>query len=97
MVSKITLFEPHFDGVQLGSPSMEREDSPDEGATSATEEEGGSGGRSRRRTVLVGVLLLALLAGIAVARRARTTEEQTTDVESRTDSGSRSVDKSVVG
>lgn len=78
MVSKITIFEPHFDGAQFG-PASVGNDHPEETTVEEAEE---TRGRSRGRTILgLGFVSLALLAGVVAARRIRSGTADTESVE----------------
>jgi hypothetical protein len=82
MVSKITLFEPHFDGAQIG-PKTLKSGTPSETAPtrdsraatsdSATLETGSKTGRMPRLRTLVGVgvFVSTLMAGLFAWRRFR--------------------------
>ena len=71
MVSKITIFEPHFDGAQFGPASLPNDGDTDEPTAPAVEDTAQSTGRSRGRSILVGgaALSIALLIGFVAARR----------------------------
>ncbi len=81
MVSKITLFEPHFDGAQIGPAALGIDPSSEEQAGEAETETSGSGiGAAapvfshlpRARTVIgTGMVAAGLLAGVVVWRRFR--------------------------
>jgi len=72
MVTKITLFEPHFDGAQFGPASIPGGDPGDENDSADREDANQSESRSGGRPIkLAGLaILVALIAGI-VARRFR--------------------------
>ena len=72
MVSKITIFEPHFDGAQFGPASLPNDGDTDERTAPAVEGAAQSSARSRGRSILVGgaALSIALLIGFVAARRA---------------------------
>lgn len=82
MVSKITLFEPHFDGAQIGPETMETgtpsETAPTGDSELSTSESAtlGTGSKTARmprlRTLVgVGVFVSALMAGLFAWRRFR--------------------------
>lgn len=69
MVSKITIFEPHFHDAQFG-PTVHQTDTEDPEAVATGEQaDEESTGRSRLAPVLV--LAIVAVAGIAIARRLR--------------------------
>lgn len=100
MVSKITIFEPHFDNAQFGPASSgskraehHAEQDSDEGGN-GTEQAGSDRGRSFVRPVIAVVVAVALLAaGYLLVRRKRAEPVEFVDIEETTgkrdtDSGS---------
>jgi len=86
MVSKITIFEPHFDGAQFGPASLSGEEpaveSDDPDADVAVESK--SRGRSLSRFALViGGIAAGLLLGMGAIRRTQTTEPESVDSDER--------------
>jgi hypothetical protein len=79
MVSKVTIFEPHFDGAQFGPASIPGEmvdvDSPGP-ITGEEEREKGPRGVSPRSAVLVGGLVLGILVGVKTLRSRETDESE---------------------
>jgi hypothetical protein len=80
MVSKITLFEPHFDGAQFGPETIGTEDSSETGepvdsdstasSSMGLERPSITSRRTRIRTLVgVGVILSALMTGLLAWRR----------------------------
>lgn len=67
MVSKITLFEPHFDGAQFGPASLDApiasagDEPTGESAPAATSESTASGGKSRRTMALQGAVVFLVM------------------------------------
>lgn len=96
MVTKITLFEPHFDGAQFGPTSLPDDILPgdtatdeDESADPQSETESGTGLGRMRLLAAVGALTAGLLAGAFAVRRLRgrgTPEEDTADTDIETES-----------
>lgn len=84
MVSKITIFEPHFDGAQFGPASLPGDDaaaeSPvrDAGVASDSETSGRSVGR---RLFLVGALAAGLFLGLRAVRRQMGRETEPVEIE----------------
>lgn len=79
MVSKITIFEPHLDGVQIGPASLDDEQSFDESGTGRER----SDGRSLRRLLIgTGVLAGVLVLGASLVRRARRSDDGSDEDES---------------
>lgn len=84
MVSKITIFEPHFDGAQFGPRSIGSEEpenasiAPDEGqmvSSDEEDEESQTAGRSRGRMMLgLGLATFFVFLAVALARRGRMEE-----------------------
>ncbi len=73
MVSKITIFEPHFDGAQFGPTSIVGDEPRPEAAADA----GVEGSRRRSRMVAMvsfGGLAAVLLVGVMALRRRRNTD-----------------------
>lgn len=81
MVSKITIFEPHFDGAQFGPASIGSEEpaeavvAPDESEMVSSSDEGEgpqTTGRSRGRAMLgLGLATFFVFLAVAFARRGR--------------------------
>lgn len=86
MVSKITIFEPHFDGAQFGPASLPT-DEPAVGSEAPDADvaiESKSRGRSLGRSVLViGGIAAGLLIGMKAIRRTRTTEPESVEIQER--------------
>lgn len=86
MVSKITIFEPHFDGAQFGPASLPSDepavesDAPDANVAVESEPRGRSLGRS---VLVIGGIVAGLLIGMRAIRRARTTEPESVEIEER--------------
>lgn len=87
MVTKITVFEPHFDGAQFGPASIGPEVDAREPDTSVAnervEDESENGSTGPRRTVVVLAAALSLLAVVG-ALAARRMMGSPSDEESRT-------------
>ena len=98
MVSKITIFEPHFDGAQFGPASI-GSDAPDgqEVDPEAEQLTTQSTGPSRLRLLLgAGGLSFGLLLGFLTARRLRTEPMEAIDFEDQPEDGDvtdRSIDE----
>lgn len=83
MVAKITLFEPHFDGAQIGPATIGTDEKADVADELETVENADSEPKSRsigrpplRLAVGLGIVLSAIAAGILVRRRrAKPTDE----------------------
>lgn len=86
MVSKITIFEPHFDGAQFGPASLPT-DEPTVGSEAPDADvavESKSRGRSLGGSVLViGGIVAGLLIGMRAIRRTWTTEPESVEIEER--------------
>jgi hypothetical protein len=86
MVSKITIFEPHFDGAQFGPASLPT-DEPGVGSETPDADvavESKSRGRPLGRSVFViGGIVGGLLIGMRAIRRIRTTEPESVEIEER--------------
>ena len=85
MVSKITIFETHFDGAQFGPTTVGSEESASAAATpTAGERSDQAAGRSRTRSVLaVGGLLLVAVLGVVAARRIREKDQDRSSTDDR--------------
>jgi hypothetical protein len=86
MVSKITIFEPHFDDAQFGPSVMDSETASESTEPDVrTGDAEGSRGPSAGRTVFVlGAVAAGLLAGLAAVRRARRADPESVEIEERT-------------
>lgn len=81
MVSKITIFEPHFDGAQFG-PATLQTDSDEEGAeTSPAHADDEAAGVNPAYLVLGSVLLAVFAAIVARAASRRRAEAPSTDAD----------------
>jgi hypothetical protein len=74
MVSKITIFEPHFDGAQFGPASISGEKSELDSAEPVTDEEEGRRGFSPPPTLVIAGIAVGILIGVK-ALRSRATDE----------------------
>lgn len=77
MVSKITIFEPHFDGARFGPAMVEGDDETETPATEAAE-------ASRTRSPLPGLLALVgivVAIGLLARRRGRSRDAARVDIE----------------
>ena len=90
MVSKITIFEPHFDGAQFGPTSIVGDESSPETTGSATADPDVEGSRRGSRLlamVALGGLATVLFVGVMALRRRRSTDSmqdvEAVDVEER--------------
>lgn len=81
MVSKITIFEPHFDGAQFGPTSIGDEESPAEQAPEEIAESEPRGRSPGRAMLAVGGITMGLLLGFAALRRARSSESEPLEIE----------------
>lgn len=83
MVSKLTIFEPHFDGAQFGPASIESdvaeptEMSPDTSAETS-DQDGGSRGRS---LLIAGLITTAIVVAVAMKRKASKNKQPTLEVD----------------
>lgn len=86
MVSKITIFEPHFDGAQFGPASLPGDDPavesavPDAGVNTESETSGSSVGRP---LLLIGAMAAGLFLGLRVVRRRMASESDPVEIEER--------------
>lgn len=71
MVSKITIFEGHFDGAQFGPASIGAEDEADKASDTEAIEERSPRRPGGRRMLGIGIVSTTLLAVIVVLRRFR--------------------------
>jgi hypothetical protein len=86
MVSKITIFEPHFEGAQFGPASLPGHEpavasaAPDADVTAETE----VGAQSvRRPLLLIGAMAAAFLLGLRAIRRRMARETDAVEIEER--------------
>lgn len=86
MVSKITIFEPHFDGAQFGPASLSSNEPTVESdaADADVAIESKSRGQSLGLPALViGGIAAGLFVGLRAIRRSRTTEPEFVEIEER--------------
>lgn len=84
MVSKITIFEPHFDGAQFGPASLESDEPAVE--TDVTEDETATEVETRGRSLgrsLMGIVGIGagLMIGIRIIRRTRSKKSESVEIE----------------
>lgn len=91
MVSKITVFEPHFDNAQFGPFSKGRDEAEhdaeqgSEDGSNGTEQAGSDRRRSLVRSVIaVGAVVALLVAGYLLVRRKRAESVEFVDIEETT-------------
>lgn len=98
MVTKITLFEPHFDGAQFGPTSLPDdllpgatatdEDASAESTGETAEIESGTGFGRMRLLAAVGAMTVGVLVGAFAVRRLRgrgSSEEDTAELDVETE------------
>lgn len=86
MVTKITIFEPHFDGAQFGPASLGEQDRGDTAESTAEThtDSHDAGERSRIRSVLLlGGVVAAVLIGSTILRRRRQNRSDTVENEAQ--------------
>lgn len=84
MVSKITIFEPHFDGAQFGPTSLSSDEPTVESDVPDADVAVDSKSRSQSLGLLVlviGGIAAGLLIGMRAIRRSRTTEPEFVEIQ----------------
>lgn len=81
MVSKITIFEPHFDGAQFGPTSIESGESMDDAEAASEDAEDAQGRSLLRIAALFGAIIVGLVVGLRMIRRTEVMDTESVEIE----------------